>query len=400
MESKKFPQLCDNKTCTGCMACVNSCNKGALLITQDEEGFYRPHLNAELCVKCGLCESACPIINPVKEQEDINLKVYAAWHKDAFIRAKSTSGGAFSALAEVVLNQGGVVFGAAYTDDLRIEHIEVTDEVGLEKLRLSKYAQSYVGKCFTQVKTRLKEGRPVMFVGTPCQVAGLKNFLHEDYNNLLLVDFICHGVPSIDMLQSYLHWLEERHGKVSHINFRDKRKGWYDALRVIKSENGKEKVMRGRDDNYWVGFSVNNNLQESCYHCLAQVFPRCSDITIADFWGLGQKISFGYKEEIEKGVSMIAVYNNKALHCLKEASTNLFIMERTESEMINGNKSAIQSSLRPKNRDSIYKDLSSMDYGAFSKKYMSTTTKQKLVKLFREYFPFSIIKYIRLLRQK
>lgn len=400
MENKRLPQLCDNKTCTSCLACVNSCNQDALSVVKDDEGFYRPQLNTEKCVKCGLCEKGCPIITPVKRQNEHELKIYAAWHKNEVIRAKSTSGGAFSALASVVLNKGGVVFGASYGDDLQIKHIEVCDEVGLDKLRLSKYAQSHVGNSYQQVKKRLLEDRMVMFVGTPCQVAGLKNYLHKEYDNLILVDFICHGVPSIDMLQGYTKWLEKRYGKVNHINFRDKRKGWYDALRVIRSVTGNEKVMRGDDDNYWVGFSINNNLQESCYNCVNQGFPRCSDITIADFWGLGKRVPFGHKEEIEKGISMIAVNNQRIMPFFEEASENLIVFERTTSETISGNKTAVQSSHRPKSRDTLYKDLRTMDYDDFRKKYMSTTLKQKAVKFFREYLPFSVIKYIRLRSQK
>lgn len=400
MENKRLPQLCDNKACTGCLACVNACNQGALAVTKDDEGFYRPLLNAEKCVKCGACEKTCPIITPTKRLDEKDLIVYAAWHKDEAIRARSSSGGAFSALASVVLEKGGVVFGASYAEDLTIKHIEVCDEAGLEKLRLSKYAQSYIGDSYQQVKKRLAEGHMVMFVGTPCQVAGLKNYLRKDYENLLLVDFICHGVPSNDMLQAYLKWLEKKYGRVDHINFRDKRKGWYDALRVIKSETGKEMVMRGADDNYWVGFSINNDLQESCYNCINQGFPRCSDITIADFWGLGKRVPFGHKEEIEKGVSMIVVNDSKAMTLFKEASKNLYVIERTISETISGNKTAVRSSHRPKSRDTLYKDLQTMDYDDFCKKYMSTTLKQKAVKFFREYLPFPVIKYIRLRSQK
>lgn len=394
MENKKLPQLCDNKTCTGCLACVNACNQCALTVIKNNEGFYRPQLNAEKCVKCGLCERSCPIITPVNRQKESDLKIYAAWHKDEAIRAKSTSGGAFSAFASVVLNKGGVVFGASYSDGLQIKHIEVCDEAGLDKLRLSKYAQSYVGDTYQQVKKRLAEGRLVMFVGTPCQVAGIKNYLHRDYDNLILVDFICHGVPSIDVLQAYKNWLEKKYGTINHINFRDKRKGWCDALRVIKTKDGKEKVMRGTDDNYWVGFSINNDFQESCYNCVVQGFPRCSDITIADFWGLGKRATFGHKKEIEKGVSMIAVNNMKAMPLIKEASVNLYLEERIVEEAIKGDKSA-SSHYRPKCRDILYKDLQTMEYEDFRKKHMATTLPQKVRKIIREYFPSSIIKYIR-----
>lgn len=400
MANKRLPQLCDNKSCTGCLACVNACNIGALSITKDEEGFYRPHLDISQCVKCGLCENSCPVVSSFQRNEENNVRVYAAWHRNSEIRSKSTSGGAFTALAHVVLSKGGVVYGAAYNDDMQIRHIEVCTVAELEKLRLSKYAQSFIGDTFKRVRQNLNDGLMVMFVGTPCQIAGLKNFLHKDYENLVLVDFICHGVPSIDLFMSYVNWLEKRHGKVNHINFRDKRKGWYDSLRVLTVDGGKEKVMRGSDDNYWVGFNNNNTLQESCYNCVVQGFPRCSDITIADFWGLGKTVPFAYKDEIEKGVSMIVINNNRVMSLLEEASADLHVVERTLSEAIDKNKAAIQSSLRPQSRDTIYKDMNTSDYDSLYKKYMLPTIKQKAVKIFREYLPFSIIKFVRLLNQK
>lgn len=400
MANKRLPQLCDNKSCTGCLACVNACNIGALSITKDEEGFYRPHLDISQCVKCGLCERACPVVSSFQRQEENSARVYAAWHKDSEIRSKSTSGGAFTALASVVLNKGGVVYGAAYNEDMQIKHVEVCAEADLEKLRLSKYAQSFIGDTFKRVRQRLNDDQIVMFVGTPCQIAGLKNFLHKDYENLVLVDFICHGVPSIDLFLSYVSWIEKKHGKVSHINFRDKRKGWYDSLRVLTLAGGGEKIMRGSDDNYWVGFNNNNTLQESCYNCAVQGFSRASDITIADFWGIGKKVPFPYVDEIEKGISMIVINNSRVLSLLEEASVDLKIVERTITEAIDKNQAAIHSSLRPRSRNSIYKDLNISGYDSLYKKYMLPTLKQKAVKIFREYLPFPIIKFIRLLNQK
>ena len=400
MENKPLPSLCDNKNCTGCCACVNACNVGALSITKDEEGFYRPQLDVDKCVRCGLCESSCPVVSSFQRYEENNAKVYAAWHRNSEIRSKSTSGGAFTALAQVVLSKGGVVYGAAYNAEMHIQHIEVSEEADLGKLRLSKYAQSFIGDILKLVRKRLNDGRMVMFVGTPCQIAGLKNFLKKDYENLVLVDFICHGVPSIDLFISYINWLEERLGKVNHINFRDKRKGWYDSLRVVTVDGGKEKVMRGFNDNYWVGFNDNTTLQESCYNCVVQGFPRCSDITIADFWGIGKTVPFAYKNEIEKGVSMIVINNNRVMSLLEDASADLHIVERTLSEAIDKNKAAIQSSLRPQSRDTIYKDMITFDYEFLYKKYMIPSMKQKAVKIFREFLPFPIIKFIRLLNQK
>lgn len=401
MESKRLPQLCDDKKCTGCMACINACNADAMTRCSNEEGFYRPKLDADKCVRCGLCEKSCPVLNkPNTHFSSEGLKVYAVWHKDDNIRKNSSSGGAFTALAETVLKKGGVVFGAAYDDDMRIEHVATENIEGLDRLRLSKYAQSRVGNTMRQVRDYLRSGRFVMYVGTPCQVAGLKLFLNKDYENLLTVDIICHGVPSIAFLQKYLEWLGNKYGKVKHINFRDKRKGWYDALRVITTQQNTESVMKGENDNYWVGFSNNNNLQYSCYNCLFQTFPRVSDITIADFWGIGKQFPFGHKEEIEKGISMVVVNNSRKQYFFEEATEKMFVEERNIEEARIGNSTALKESRCPASRATIYQDLQSMDYDSFRKKYLGTTKKQDLVKLFREWLPSGIVKWVRLRSQK
>ena len=381
------------------MACVNACNKDALTIRTDGEGFYRWNLDAEKCVGCHMCEKSCPIFTPPARQEMENVRVFAGWHKDDKIRKGSSSGGAFTALAEVVLKKGGIVVGAAYTKDLHIEHTIINNIEDLCKLRLSKYAQSRIGKVLTEVREHLKQGRVVLFVGTACQTAGLKNFLHKEYENLICADIICHGVPSIDLLHSYLTWISPKVGGVKHINFRDKTKGWYDNLRIVTTLAGTQKAMKGNDDAYWVAFNRNNCLQECCYDCKAQDFPRASDITLADFWRIGHQIPFGHKDEIEKGVSMIIVNNPKTQWIVEEAKNTMYLEERTFEEAIGGNKAGFGKNHRPASRNTIYTDLKTMSFEQFRIKYMKPTMKENLVKLFRERLPYFVIKYVRLKKQ-
>jgi coenzyme F420-reducing hydrogenase beta subunit len=283
---------------------------------------------------------------------------------------------------------------------MHIEHIIIKSKSDLKKLRLSKYAQSNIGDVFVKIKEELKAGREVLFVGTACQAAGLKNFLRRDYENLTCADIICHGVPSNNLLQAYLKWIEPKTGKVTMINFRDKQKGWYDNLRVVTGIDGGVHTLKGDDDAYWVAFSHNNCLQESCYHCRAQGFPRCSDITLADFWRIGHNIPFGHKDEIEKGVSMIIVNNKRAQSLIDAASNRMYIEERTIEESVAGNQAGVHSSVRPASRDIFYKDLELLPFEQFRLKHMKPSMKECLVKIFRERLPFCVIKYVRLKQQK
>lgn len=197
MINQNLPRLCDDSVCTGCSTCSSVCEQKALNLISGNEGFYRPLINTDKCISCGLCEKVCPVLNGVKAISSLeNPLVYAAWNKDENVRAESSSGGVFSALAETVLEMGGIVCGAAYANDMSVSHICIEKKSDLSKLRLSKYVQSYIGDAFRNVKEYAKQGRTVLFCGTPCQAAGLRNFLRKDYPNIICCDFICHGVPS------------------------------------------------------------------------------------------------------------------------------------------------------------------------------------------------------------
>lgn len=397
-----FPKLCDDDICTGCSACVNICAFGALTIGTNGEGFYRPKLDTNKCIGCQKCLKSCPVIskpNLVNKNGSCS-KVWAAWHKNASIRKNSSSGGAFSALASMVLRNGGLVVGAAYNEHLEVCHIIVDDESELYRLRQSKYVQSNMGLCMRDVRKLLNKGKMVMFVGTPCQCAGMRKVIGKDNENLLLVDFICHGVPSATMLNKWIQWLRNTVGMITNIEFRNKCKGWYDAVRVVTLQSGKKKILKGKNDSYWVGFNNNNNnLQFSCYDCQFLGLPRLSDITIADFWGIGHHISFGHKTEIENGVSMVIANHSRAVEFVEKCD-DLEKFERTIEEVTKRNQAALHSCVMPKSRKTFYTDLEKLPFNEFIDNYLIPDNKTKLVKIWREYLPSWLIRSVRTLKQK
>jgi len=195
-------QIKDKSVCCGCSACVQICPKQCISLKEDKEGFLYPTVNHAFCVECGKCEKVCPELHPFEVHEP--LKVYAAKHQDDAVRKVSSSGGIFTLLADMVIDEGGVVFGACFDSDWSVVHDFTETHEGLQAFRGSKYLQSRIGNTYRQAEVFLKAGRKVLFTGTPCQIAGLKKYLHKDYENLLAVDFVCHGVPSPLVWKKYL----------------------------------------------------------------------------------------------------------------------------------------------------------------------------------------------------
>ena len=396
MTNNHSPQLCKQEQCTGCGACDNSCPVNAIVMTYTQ-GFKHPVIDINKCIGCLACEKACPILNPLKQnayyEEPI---VYAAWNKDAHLRDVSSSGGAFSAFATAILQYGGCVAGAAYDDNMFVNHIIIDSLEDLPKLRGSKYVQSSINDNYKNIKKRLTEGKKVLFVGTPCQVSGLRSYLKKDFENLFCCDFICHGVPSPLLFTAYLNWFENGHNfKTSSFTFRSKKSGWYDALRVA---NGSV-IAKGKWDAYFLGFNRNITLRESCYNCPSNGVPRKGDITIADFWGIGRKYKFFSMNEIEKGVSLVMINNEKGNVLFEKTKQHLIFYKRNFQEALDGNKPMIKSSSRPKERDSFYLDFEKMGFDVLISKYLSLSGKAKAIAWLRENAPRCIVVLIRSISQ-
>ena len=212
--------------CCGCESCRQICPKNCIKMEILGDGFSYPTIKEEQCVKCHLCRNICPISEAkTSEKPEQDHDCYYGWHNNETIRRESTSGGAFSAIAELILEEQGSIYGAMYGDDFKVCHTEATNKNDLRKLRQSKYVQSEIGDCYIKIKEKLSENKKVLFCGTPCQVHGLSSFLQKKYHNLILVDFICHGVTSPSLFNAYLKSLEKRKkSKVNEIRFRDNNK--------------------------------------------------------------------------------------------------------------------------------------------------------------------------------
>ena len=319
----------DKKDCCGCEACVQRCPKSCITMREDNEGFLYPEIDKDICIDCGLCEKVCPVINQAEERKP--LAVYAAKHRDEQIRMASSSGGVFTAIAECVIDEGGVVFGARFNQDWDVVHSYTETKGGLAAFRRSKYVQSRIGESYKEAESFLKSGRKVLFAGTPCQVAGLKCFLRKEYVNLLTVDFICHGVPSPGVWKQYLkkeiarqcdrentvssHSTHEKNVRIESISFRDKRFGWkkYNFVLTFSTTSGegrKKSVLFSEPLNkniFLQGFLSNLYLRPSCHSCPVRGFRSQSDMTIGDFWGV-QKVLPEFDDD--KGISVMLVHSN------------------------------------------------------------------------------------------
>lgn len=328
------PLLCDDQLCTGCSACVNTCNKGALTIGQNTEGFYRPVVDEEKCVGCGVCEKNCPILNE-KISFSRTPKAYGCYVSDEKIRARSSSGGAFSSLALYVLELGGTVWGAGFNSDMRLEYMPVKTVSELDKIRRSKYVQCYVGDAFQRISKQLKQGELVLFCGTPCHVAGLYGYLRTDAGNLITIDFICHGTPSPRLFREYLEWLTQKfHDQVVDFNFRDKKFGInYNVATTAVFERKGEIHLYGKENSYTIGFCQDKTISHSCNECRYRNIRRMSDFTLGDFHGSHYSADQKYK-----GVSCLIANSEEAKRMVPKLK-DLYSEEIPAEEIVKGNPS-------------------------------------------------------------
>lgn len=340
--------------CDGCHACYSVCPKDAINMEIDDEGFWYPKVDKSKCVDCNKCEKVCPILNK-KEAKSLK-KAYACYNLDEDIRMKSSSGGTFTILAAEVIKDNGVVFGAKFDEDFNVEHDYVEDIEGLSKFRGSKYVQSNIGDSFRQTKKFLDDGKKVLFSGTPCQIGGLKSYLNKDYENLVTMDLICHGVPSPMIWQRYIKELGDGK-KLSAMTFRDKSKGWNTGILKYRFEDGSEIDENYSESVYIKGFIQNCFLRPSCYNCNFKTLDRVSDFTLGDFWGVESILP---KLKDNKGISLVFVHSDKADRIMNDIKKKMYICEVEIEDSITWNSCAIKSVELLPNRSKFFRYVDEM----------------------------------------
>lgn len=389
----------DKSRCCGCEACVSGCPLQCIDLVTDKEGFLYPQVDVTRCIDCGKCEKVCPELVEAGERKATGI--YAGVNPDDEVRRASSSGGIFTLLAESVLAENGVVFGARFDKDWNVVHDYTESKEGLGTFRGSKYVQSRNGETFKQAERFLKAGRKVLFSGTPCQIMGLKRYLRREYDNLLTVDFVCHGVPSPLVWRKYVeetlvrqdekikfrptlnHLFSDEMPLIEGISFRDKCLGWKKysfALTLSKVTTAGEKNTVSLssifyDNAYMQAFLANLTLRPSCHACPAKCGRSGSDVTLGDFWGI-EKIAPELDDD--RGCSLLIINNPGVKGKLQKEGC--LLAEYPISEVIPYNPSVAYSVDMPNNRDFFWHMF---DKAGFHKALMLTTNKA---------FPFRVLR--------
>ncbi len=359
----------DRQACTGCAACAARCPRGCIDMSPDEEGFPHPRIRLDECTGCDLCREVCPIRTPRDKPAETGqpLEVWAAWHLDEAVRRESSSGGVFTALAEQVLAQGGLVAGAAFDENLVVRHILIDSPAELHRLRGSKYVQSeMMPELYRAMQDALEQGRAVLFSGTPCQVAGARRLLGSTAG-LLCCDLVCHGVPSPRLLAGYLEHQRATGCRPTGLSFRDKSSGWKSPSVRLDMEDGSSRLAGMSDDPYTVAFLRDYSLRPACYACRFTCTSRGGDLTIADFWRVSSR--YPQYDREDKGTSLILVNTPAGQSWLDACRNSLFLGAAELEAALGGNPMLYKPSHRPRQRDVFYHDLARLPFDGLIRRY-------------------------------
>ncbi|MFA6830841.1 MAG: Coenzyme F420 hydrogenase/dehydrogenase, beta subunit C-terminal domain [Bacteroidaceae bacterium] len=371
--------ICPKEKCTACYACVNTCKHDAIKMVEDECGYLYPYIEAAKCVDCGACQKTCPAINETK----LNYpnKCYAASIASDDVM-NSSSGGAAYIISKYLIEQEGVVYGCSGADILNVKHVRVDTIDQLEQLRGSKYVQSQIGNSYEQCKTDLKAGRLTLFIGTPCQIAGLKSYLKVDYDNLYTCDLVCHGVPSQKMLNSEINYYikGDQISSNSQLLFRQKIIGpKFNSFRIeyglfLQNNPYSSFSIAYPKESYLFAFINCLIFRESCYQCKYATAARVADITLSDFWCLGADANLPEG----RGVSCCLVNTSKGAKLFSEVKYDMRVVERKPIEAIRGNGQLQRPSVKSTN---YYKFLKMFSETGDMKKSIDTCYKKEYINI-------------------
>ena len=384
----------DFEKCTGCGACVQSCPKQCISWTEGEFRFKYPQIDKDICVNCGICERVCPIDKVL--QTPTTQKAYAAVHKDYQVLAKSTSGGAFTAIADAVFAQDGIVYGVAMMDNMQVKHIRTSNKEEFAVLRSSKYLQSDTGNTYQMVEQDLKQGKTVLYSGTPCQIDGLRHFLGKPYERLYTVDIVCHGVGSQAYFDKYLDFARKRYGNIKTLRFRSKEYvGWScgGVVVVVTGSSDCLKKIPYRDfDNYYYAYFLSGDIyRKSCYSCKYANMKRVGDFSLGDYWGV-EKLHLPLNTF--NGCSLLVVNSDKATKFLGKIET-MNIKETRVDEAISQNEQLKHPSRLPDSRKERIKEFELLTGTQIERVYLSKYRKRYLKGLVKSLIPYKLKVIIR-----
>ena len=358
----EYINVSEINNCYGCRACEQVCPEKVISMQPDKEGFLYPVINNDGCIKCGKCLKVCPAFN--LSEMNVPVTTYAAQNKNINVLLDSSSGGIFSALAEETVSKGGYVAGCIFDENLKVIHVLSNNMADIEKMRGSKYVQSDTHNIYSQVKECLDLGKYVLFTGTPCQIDGLKRFLRKDYQNLITVDLICHGVPSPLLLSKYIESEKDKKGSVSWLRFRDKRRNGWASQGSICCGN-KVKTISALNSFYYFLYYKNSINRICCYSCKYSSEKRVSDITLGDFWGVENVIK---GIDSTNGVSACLINTEKGKEFFKsiDKTLNFYNVKFEDIARFNGN--LLEPTKLPEDRTKIYKDIENDGWRAVEKR--------------------------------
>lgn len=378
--------------CSGCGACVQSCPRNCISFVELNDGFMYPAIDKDKCINCNRCLQVCPYENSPERKQVI--KSYAAKTANIHDYQNCTSGGVFAYLARLILQGGGLVVACAMTDDgKKCTHLIIDNENDLTKVLGSKYIQSRCDEVFPIIKENLLKGIQVLFCGTPCQVAGLKKYLGHENENLILVDFACHGVPSNRDYQQLIKYLEDKYkGKVYSVKFRDKTQaGWKHALSFTICRNGKtyDYTLAPHRIPYYFFFLHSRNIRESCYQCPYVGMNRLGDLTLADFWGAEEVLPIS---EIKNGISAVLCNSVKGEKLIEFNDKNIIKWDVSIEKLIKRNQPFQKNCMTYSKHDELLTLIRTTGYSRIKKYY---SKKERLIEWIKALIPNDLKRYVR-----